>query len=179
MSVASHFMRIEPEQLQYALIAGIAHVQTRRDLLNRINVFPVPDGDTGTNLMFTLNSVGQRLKAGRRTRMPQLLDEVADAALDGARGNSGAIMAQYFHGISESCRNCAELDARQLAAASKAGAVAAWSAMSKPVAGTMPTVLEDFGDAMAEGVEQGIRDIRTLFNGARKAAHRSLAATPE
>lgn len=179
MSVASHLMRIEPEQLQYALIAGIAHVQTRRDLLNRINVFPVPDGDTGTNLMFTLNSVGQRLKAGRRTRMPQLLDDVADAALDGARGNSGAIMAQYFHGISESCRNCAELDARQLAAASKAGAVAAWSAMSKPVAGTMPTVLEDFGDAMAEGVEQGVSDIRKLFNRARKAAHKSLAATPE
>jgi len=179
MSTTSTLMRIEPEQLQYALISGIAYVQARRDLLNRINVFPVPDGDTGTNLMFTLNSVGQRLKSSRRGRVAQLLDEVADAALDGARGNSGAIMAQYFHGISESCRHCSELDARQLAAASKAGAVAAWSAMSKPVAGTMPTVLEDFGDAMAEGVEHGIRDIRKLFNRARKAAHKSLAATPE
>src|SRR6056297_2819035 len=179
MSTTSTLMRIEPEQLQYALIPGIAHVQARRDLLNRINVFPVPDGDTGTNLMFTLNSGGQRLRSSRRTRVAQLLDEVADAALDGARGNSGAIMAQYFHGISESCRHCSELDARQLAAASKAGAVAAWSAMSKPVAGTMPTVLEDFGDAMAEGVEQGIRDIRKLFNRARKAAHKSLAATPD
>src|SRR6056297_3273772 len=143
MSVTSALVRIEPEQLQYALISGIANVQSRRDLLNRINVFPVPDGDTGTNLMFTLNSVGQRLRSSRRTRVAQLLD------------------------------------ARQLAAASKAGAAAAWSAMSRPVAGTMPTVLEDFGDAMVEGVEQGVRDIRKLFNLARKAAHKSLATTPE
>lgn len=172
-------MRIESEHLQYALIAGIAQVQSRRDLLNQINVFPVPDGDTGTNLVFTLNSVGQRLKSLRRIRVQQLLHEVADAALDGARGNSGAIMAQYFHGISASCRDCSELDARQLATASKAGSEAAWSAMSKPVEGTMPTVLQDFADAMLDGVEQGVRDIRTLFNCSRKAAHKSLAATPE
>ncbi|MGB0514722.1 MAG: DAK2 domain-containing protein, partial [Wenzhouxiangellaceae bacterium] len=179
MSLSSSLLKIEPDQLQAALLAGIAHVQTRRELLNRINVFPVPDGDTGTNLMFTLNSVGSRLRKRAAPRMNRLLDEVADAALDGARGNSGAIIAQYFHGMSESCRNCQQMDARQLAAASKAGAAAAWSAMSRPVAGTMPTVLEDFGDALAEGVEDGIDDIRRLFNRARKAAHRSLAATPD
>jgi len=179
MSVTSTLSRIGPEELQYALMAGIAHVQTRRDLINRINVFPVPDGDTGTNLIFTFNSIRQRLGPGRSRRIPQLLEEVADAALDGARGNSGAIMAQYFHGISQSCRDCGELDARQLAAASRAGAAAAWSAMSKPVAGTMPTVLEDFGNAMAEGAEQGIHDIRKLFYRARRAAHRSLAETPD
>jgi len=178
MSVTSTLSRIGPEELQYALIAGIAHVRTRRDLINRINVFPVPDGDTGTNLIFTFNSISQRLQGDQTRHISQLLDNVADAALDGARGNSGAIMAQYFHGISESCRHCGELDARQLAAASRAGAAAAWAAMSKPVAGTMPTVLEDFGDAMAEGVEQGIRDIRRLFCRARWAAHRSLAETP-
>jgi len=179
MSLSSSLVKIEPDQFQAALLAGIAHVQARRELLNRINVFPVPDGDTGTNLMFTLNSVGTRLRQRGAPRMNRLLDEVADAALDGARGNSGAIIAQYFHGISESCRNCRQMDARQLAAASKAGAAAAWSAMSRPVAGTMPTVLEDFGDALAEGVEDGVDDIRRLFNRARKAAHRSLAATPD
>ena len=68
MSVSSSLLRIEPEQLQSALMAGISHVRTRRELLNRINVFPVPDGDTGTNLMFTLNSVGERLGRRRRRR---------------------------------------------------------------------------------------------------------------
>lgn len=179
MTVSSSLLRIEPDQLQMALMAGISHVQTRRELLNRINVFPVPDGDTGTNLMFTFNSICERLSERRRQGLSHLLEDVADAALDGARGNSGAIMAQYFHGMSEACRHRADLDARQLAAAAKAGAVAAWSAMSRPVAGTMPTVLEDFGDALAEGVEHGVRDIRELFGRARRAAHRSLAGTPE
>jgi hypothetical protein len=179
MSVSSTLLRIEPDQLQMALMAGISHVRTRRDLLNRINVFPVPDGDTGTNLMFTLNSVGERLRESPQDGMSPLLDDIADAALDGARGNSGAIMAQYFHGVSEACRHCAHLDARQLAAAARAGAVAAWTAMSRPVAGTMPTVLEDFSDALAEGVEHGVRDVRELFGQARRAAHRSLASTPD
>ncbi|MFU8878064.1 MAG: DAK2 domain-containing protein, partial [Wenzhouxiangellaceae bacterium] len=179
MSFSSALLRIGPEELQCALLAGIAQVRTQREQLNRINVFPVPDGDTGTNLIFTLNSVGTRLAESHERRLGQLLDSVADAALDGARGNSGAIMAQYFHGISESCRHARDLDARQLAVATKAGAVAAWSAMSRPVAGTMPTVLEDFGDALAEGVEAGIEDIRTLFGRARNAARKSLAATPD
>src|SRR6056297_1167775 len=172
-------LHIEADQLQNALLSGIAHVQARRDLLNRINVFPVPDGDTGTNLLFTLQSVRKRISGRPAAAVPVVLDDIADAALDGARGNSGAILAQFFHGLSESSRDCHRLDAHQLARSVKAGAVSAWSAMSKPVAGTMPTVLEDFGDALAEGVEHGIRDIRKLFNRARKAAHKSLAATPE
>ncbi|MCA1779461.1 MAG: DegV family EDD domain-containing protein [Xanthomonadaceae bacterium] len=179
VTLVSSLVRIEPAQLHAALIAGIANVQSRRDLLNRINVFPVADGDTGTNLVFTLSSVGQRLRSSDVNRLPSLLDDVADAALDGARGNSGAIIAQYFHGISESCRDATTLDARQLAVAARAGAIAAWSAMSKPVDGTMPTVLEEFGNALAEGVESGIEDIRLLFQRARSAAHRSLAGTPD
>jgi len=179
MSITATFSRIEPYQLQAALLAGIAHVQARRDLLNRINVFPVPDGDTGTNLMFTLASVGRRIDGRAGLGMNTLLDQVADAALDGARGNSGAIIAQYFHGVSQACRNSRALDARGLAAAARAGAASAWSAMSRPVAGTMPTVLEDFGDALVEGVECGIDDIGRLFGRARRAAHRSLAATPD
>lgn len=182
MNISSALLRVEPAHLHAALLAGIAHVRGQCEALNRINVFPVPDGDTGTNLVFTLGSVRQRLRqsgAGGVPRLGRLLDDVADAALDGARGNSGAIIAQYFHGISEYCRHHTDLNARQLAAAAKAGAVSAWSAMSKPVAGTMPTVLEDFGDALAAGVEDGVEDICKLFARARRAAHRSLAETPD
>ena len=179
MSPNASLLHLDADQLHNALVAGIAHVQARRDLLNRINVFPVPDGDTGTNLLFTLQSVRQRLDRGRRSAVPALLDDVADAALDGARGNSGAILAQFFHGLSESSRDCHRFDAHQLARAVKAGAVSAWSAMSKPVAGTMPTVLEDFGDALVQGVEAGVHDIRDLFARGRKAAHVSLKGTPD
>ena len=185
MNNSNLLLQIDALQLQHALLAGIVNVQARRDWLNRINVFPVPDGDTGTNLMFTLASVQQRIaepnlaQAGTEPEMAQLMDQVADAALDGARGNSGAIMAQFFHGMSEACKSYRVLDAGQLAQATKAGAVAAWSAMSKPVAGTMPTVLEDFADALVKGFENGVSDIRQLFEQARKAAHASLASTPE
>jgi len=172
-------LHIEADQLQNALLSGIAHVQARRDLLNRINVFPVPDGDTGTNLLFTLQSVRKRISGRPAAAVPVVLDDIADAALDGARGNSGAILAQFFHGLSESSRDCHRLDAHQLARSVKAGAVSAWSAMSKPVAGTMPTVLEDFGDALVQGVEAGVHDIRDLFGRARKAAHASLKRTPD
>ncbi|MEM7054097.1 MAG: DAK2 domain-containing protein, partial [Pseudomonadota bacterium] len=183
MNTSNSLLQIDALQLQHALLAGIVNVQARRDWLNRINVFPVPDGDTGTNLMFTLASVQQRIAASppaqTQPEMAHLMDQVADAALDGARGNSGAIMAQFFHGMSEACRSYSVLDAGQLAKATKAGAVAAWTAMSKPVAGTMPTVLEDFADELVKGFENGIDDIRQLFSQARRAAHVSLAATPE
>src|SRR6056297_3160337 len=69
MTLSDEILRIGPAQLQGALLAGIAHVRTRREMLNRINVFPVPDGDTGTNLLFTLNSVGQRLNRVPDERM--------------------------------------------------------------------------------------------------------------
>lgn len=184
MNTSNSLMQIDALQLQHALLAGIVHVQARRDWLNRINVFPVPDGDTGTNLMFTLASVQQRITesappVSAQPEMGRLMDQVADAALDGARGNSGAIMAQFFHGMSQACANRKVLDAGQLAQATKAGAVSAWTAMSKPVAGTMPTVLEDFADALIKGFDDGIHDIRELFSQARRAAHDSLAATPE
>ncbi|MEM1081774.1 MAG: DegV family protein [Pseudomonadota bacterium] len=183
MNSSTSLMQIDALQLQHALLAGIVHVKARRDLLNKINVFPVPDGDTGTNLLFTLNSISQRIATIRprpteQAPVTHLMDQVADAALDGARGNSGAIMAQFFHGMSEACDNTPSLNARQLADAARAGAKAAWSAMSQPVAGTMPTVLEDFADALVRGVDDGVQDIRSLFYRARIAAQDSLADTP-
>ena len=84
-----------------ALSAGIGHVFQRREYLNRINVFPVPDGDTGTNMAFTFKTILEATATSPQERVDELMDQVADAALDGARGNSGAIMAQYFHGFRE------------------------------------------------------------------------------
>src|SRR6056297_1604615 len=92
--------QIDASGFQQALLAGIANVLKRRDDINKINVFPVADGDTGTNLAFTLVSVREVIERPDRRSLPELLDQIAEAALDGARGNSGAIMAQYFQGLS-------------------------------------------------------------------------------
>ena len=84
---------IDGPRLLRAIQAGINHVITRKDYLNKINVFPVPDGDTGTNMAFTLTSILDSTKKRVHPRADDMLALIADAALDGARGNSGVILA--------------------------------------------------------------------------------------
>ena len=88
--------RIRAAALRHALIAGAHRVISRRDLLNKINVFPVPDGDTGNNLALTLGTVLSGALQRRAAGVGALLRRVSDHAIDGARGNSGAILAQFF-----------------------------------------------------------------------------------
>jgi len=170
---------IDAARFQDALLAGIANVLKRRDYINKINVFPVPDGDTGTNLAFTLASVRSALERSKSRSVSELLEQVAEAALDGARGNSGAIMAQYFQGLSDSARDIKVLDAKALAGASQAAARSAWSAMSNPVPGTLPTVLEDFAEELARLTRDGVDDVRALIQRGLQRARASLAATPD
>ncbi len=170
---------VDAARLEQALLAGIANVFRRRDHINAINVFPVADSDTGTNLAFTLASVQNAIEDRPGRKLPELLRGIADAALDGARGNSGAIMAQYFHGLSESGRDFQVLDGRRLAEVSAAGARSAWSAMANPVPGTLPTVLEDFADELLRVTREGVEDVRELFQRGLDRARRSLAGTPE
>ena len=126
---------LDAPRLLRALSAGIGHVFQRREYLNRINVFPVPDGDTGTNMAFTFKTILEATASSPDQRVDDLMDHVADAALDGARGNSGAIMAQFFHGFRKAVAGRRLLTAERFAQAAVAGAEAAWTAMSKPVQG--------------------------------------------
>ena len=111
---------LDGRRLGRALNAGIARVVAEQRALNDINVFPVPDGDTGTNLAHTLTAVAEALTRPRDNHCGDLFNRIADAALDGARGNSGAIMAQYFHGFSETLSDDVQLTAMDLATASRA-----------------------------------------------------------
>jgi len=169
---------LDGPRLLQGISAGVRHVFRRRNYLNKINVFPVPDGDTGTNLAFTFKTILDATARARQERVDELMALIADAALDGARGNSGAIMAQYLHGFSESISGQRLLTAESIARASAAGAAAAWKAMSMPVAGTLPTVLEDFSSELARQVAAGVHDISELLRRGLEQAHRSLANTP-
>jgi DegV family protein with EDD domain len=169
---------LDGPRLMRALSSGIRHVFQRREYLNRINVFPVPDGDTGTNMAFTFKTVLEATASSPDERVDELMAHVADAALDGARGNSGAIMAQYFQGFSEAVAGHRLLTPERFAKASVAGAVEAWKAMSKPVPGTLPTVLEDFSEELGRCVADGVRDIQSLLERGLLRARESLANTP-
>ena len=170
---------IDSARMVKALNAAIVRLFQRREYIDRINVFPVPDGDTGTNMAFSFKVIHEALRNADGLSMKQLMRRIADASLDGSRGNSGAIMAQYFHGFSNAVVDGAPMNAAALAAASSAGAKAAWTAMSEPVAGTLPTVLEDFSNALEDRVRHGVDDIRELFEHGLDCARTSLAGTPD
>lgn len=169
---------LDAPRLLRALSAGIGNVFRRREYLNRINVFPVPDGDTGTNMAFSFKTILEATATSPDQRVDDLMNHVAEAALDGARGNSGAIMAQYFHGFREAVAGRRLLTAEAFAAAALSGAAAAWTAMSKPVPGTLPTVLEDFSKELAQRAGAGVYDIRVLLRHGLERARESLANTP-
>ena len=162
--------------LRRALIAGVRRVIAHRDALNKINVFPVPDGDTGSNLAFTLGSVLTGALNRRTPAVGELMRRVGEHAIDGARGNSGAILAQFFIGVSEAVGSVRALEPRALAEAICAGAASARQALAQPREGTIISVISAFADALEQRADPN--DLRTWFARALEQAHIALANTP-
>jgi uncharacterized protein len=168
---------LDGQRLTRGLLAGIARVAADADHLNRINVFPVPDGDTGTNLAVMLGAVRESLLRHRERHAGKLLEIVADAALDGARGNSGAILAQFFHGICDASLDHRLLTTANFVSAVERGASYAQDALSEPREGTILTVIRDFGAELHAQVAAGGGDFAALLERGLERAQRSLAAT--
>jgi len=168
---------LDGQRLSRGLLAGIARVAADADHLNRINVFPVPDGDTGTNLAVMLGAVRTALLRHRERHAGKLLEIVADAALDGARGNSGAILAQFFHGACDASQDHRLLTAEHFVSAVKRGSSYAQDALSEPREGTILTVMRDFGAEIGAGLAAGGQDVAALLERGLQRAQQSLAAT--
>ena len=161
--------------LRRALIAGARRVISQRDLLNRINVFPVPDGDTGSNLAFTLGGVLAGALSRRTQGAGDLLRRVGEDAVDGARGNSGAILAQFLTGVAEATGPARALEPEALARAVRAGAVSARQALSEPREGTILSVIAAFAEALDTRVSGDLGD---WYRRALASSRRALANTP-
>jgi DegV family protein with EDD domain len=134
-----------------AFRSGIHRVVSNQELLNRINVFPVADGDTGANLSLTLGAVLPVLERGAGREIGESRADIADALLDGARGNSGAIVAQFFQGVSDAAVGLAAFDASSFARAVARGADYASDALSNPREGTFLSVIRAFSNALESG----------------------------
>jgi DegV family protein with EDD domain len=158
--------------------AGILRLLSRQEHLNKINVFPVPDGDTGTNLAMTMHAVLSVLQRSPDEHAGRTLTRIADAALDGARGNSGAILAQFLLGVADALGPLAALSTGDAAQGVKAGADYARESLSEPREGTILTVITDFAIAM-QTQASGTGDPGVVFRHAVDAAQRSLARTPD
>lgn len=171
--------RLSGARLKGALIAGAGRVLSKREDLNRINVFPVPDGDTGTNLAFTMHAVLKTVRQARGGSLGVVLGLVAREAVDGARGNSGAILAQFFQGLAESLEPCQDAGAGDLAEATGRAAKASRACLADPREGTMLSVMSDFAQEWRLRADAGIRDINEVFRHALIRARQSLANTPQ
>ncbi len=161
-----------------AVRAGSLAVVRQQEAINRINVFPVPDADTGTNLASTLRV------AATAVSLPPVpvgvaVRKVADAALEGARGNSGAIMAQFFHGLAEALQNQVRCTAVEFAQAVRRAVDAAQQAMAHPVEGTILSVLRAWAQEVDAGVREGVRDFGELLSRSLTPARQALARTQE
>ncbi|MGZ4200193.1 MAG: DAK2 domain-containing protein, partial [Thermoleophilia bacterium] len=145
--------------------------------LDRINVFPVPDADTGTNLAATLRAASARLGTGAPSRIGDAARLAADAALEGARGNSGAIVAQFFHGLAESFADRAQVGTREFAAGAGLGSQAAWRALQSPREGTILSVLRVWSQELSVHSDHS-EEFAESLNCALMAARQALAKTP-
>ena len=141
---------IDGPRLRRAISAGVTQLLAEEDLLNRINVFPVPDGDTGTNLALTARAMVGVLRDSTTISVGESLQQLADAALDGSRGNSGAILAQFLHGLSDAAGNRDRLTPTEVTEALAQALTYARDAIERPRKGTMLTIFEAMHAGSAE-----------------------------
>ena len=181
-AAAPTLVALDGLQLADALRAGIYRLFEKTDHINKINVFPVPDGDTGTNMSMTLSAVLAALDREPVAHAGKLLLRAADAALDGARGNSGAILAQFLLGLGDSAGHLAKIDVRSFVTSIATGAAYARDALSQPREGTLLTVLREFAQSGAE-LGDGVGDFARLFRdslvGVRAALDRTRTQLEE
>lgn len=154
-------------------------LKDRKDEVNRLNVFPVPDGDTGTNMSLTMDVVVEEVSAlPAATPVADVCKAVTHGALMGARGNSGVILSQILRGICEPITNDSVLDTELVAQALERSVVVAFQAVRKPVEGTILTVLRDTADAARAAADEGIA-LNEALPRISAASFESVKRTPE
>ena len=163
-----------------AVTSGIHRVINEQEFLNSINVFPVADGDTGTNLSLSLGAALPVLSADGDQHLGTLLAKLADALLDGARGNSGSIMAQFFQGMSDAAGESSRLTTYTFAKAVAMGSDYAHDALSDPREGTILSVIAAFaGNLHRQAIDGDEEHFPTVMNEALKHVQKALEKTPD
>ena len=164
-----------------AFFVAAAHAALKVEVarINSLNVYPVPDGDTGTNMLLTLESVLKETSSKDYDTPEEAGRAGARAALMGARGNSGVILSQMIRGASEVLSERASLTAETFADALEGARKRAYSSLREPVEGTMLTVVKDAAHAAREALEEGSMDLAGVVKATAREAHASVKRTPE
>ena len=165
--------------LRDGIISAANNITGLRKEVDALNVFPVPDGDTGTNMSMTINAAAREAALlPDDADISQVAEIIASALLRGARGNSGVILSLIFRGIAKGFKGCKEADAEILAAALQLGVDAAYKAVMKPTEGTILTVVRTGAESAREAAANG-EDVMAVWDAACKGSVEALALTPE
>ena len=165
---------IDGAVLRKMILSAAASVENHKQQINELNVFPVPDGDTGTNMSMTLNAAADDLRKAGELTLTKAADKIASAMLRGARGNSGVILSLLFRGFSKTLKGLETCDGAELSAALNGGVEAAYKAVMKPTEGTILTVSRvSAADAAATESD----DVEAVLQAAVTSAERALAET--
>ena len=166
------------QDLKRAVLAGQAWLEQHREAINALNVFPVPDGDTGTNMTLTMRAATKEIADSTETSASAIAATFSRGALMGARGNSGVILSQILRGLSKGLEGKTTFTAVDFAAALQESARLAYSAVIKPVEGTILTVIRDSAQAAQQSAANGA-NLSAMLGDTVRAAQASVARTPD
>lgn len=170
---------IDAKMLSKMFLAGAKNLENKKEWINELNVFPVPDGDTGTNMTMTIMAAAKEVSAIEKPDMEKLAKAISSGSLRGARGNSGVILSQLFRGFTKGIRDKDEIDIHTLAAAMEKAVETAYKAVMKPKEGTILTVARGVADKAGELVEDGREDLSEFMQEVISHAEYVLSQTPE
>jgi len=170
-------MVCDGQRFKHLLEAGLAWLEQHSAAINALNVFPVPDGDTGTNMLLTLQSAYKEVATSPEESVCEVAQAAAYGALMGARGNSGVILSQILRGFAHGVEGCQVFDAARFASALRAASETAYKGVIQPVEGTILTVVRESADATEE-IVRSTGDLRLVFEHVVREAAASVARTP-
>ncbi|MBQ6980084.1 MAG: DAK2 domain-containing protein [Clostridia bacterium] len=168
---------INGQLLKNMVLSAAKYLDVNRASIDALNVFPVPDGDTGTNMSLTLQSAAKELSVVRSNKTVDVTEAVSKGALRGARGNSGVILSQILRGLCQTLKQAEEIDVKLFAQALKTGAEVAYGAVSQPKEGTILTVIRMIADS-AQSVRRKCTEFEDFFKEIIDAGNSAVEITP-
>ena len=170
---------IDAKMLSKMFLAGATNLDHKKEWINELNVFPVPDGDTGTNMTMTIMSAAKEVTNADQSDMAAVCKAISSGSLRGARGNSGVILSQLFRGFTKSVSSKKELNVEDLAEAFEKAVETAYKAVMKPKEGTNLTVARGGAEKARELLDDGCSDLETYIREVILYMDEVLAQTPE
>ena len=178
MVAATKATGVDGQLFKRALLGSLSWLAANHEEVNRLNVFPVPDGDTGTNMLLTLQSAVEDVKESNAAEVSKIAKLASHGSLMGARGNSGVILSQIFRGFARAVEGKGSLTPAELAAAFEEAANAAYRAVNKPTEGTILTVAREAGRAAATAAGSPDANVPRVIAAAAAGARAAVLKTP-